>query len=63
MHGTTFLSDTRLNETVALVRVTYTTFITPPGGQRYSVVVAEPGADWATVKVKGLWKVRWLPRQ
>jgi len=63
VHGTTFLSDTRLNETVALVRVTYTTFITPPGGQRYSVVVAEPGADWATVKVKGLWKVRWLPRQ
>lgn len=58
LHETTLVS-----ETLALVRVTYRVETTPPGGERYSVVVTEPGEDWRVEKVDGLWKVGWLPRQ
>jgi len=58
LHGTTLLNDA-----LALVRVTYRAETTPPGGERYSVVVTEPGEDWRVEKVGDLWRVGWLPRQ
>jgi hypothetical protein len=47
----------------AIVRVTYKAVTTPPEGEPYPVVVAEPGEWWQLQKVDGLWKVNWLPRQ
>ncbi len=58
LHETMLVSDA-----LALVRVTYRTETTPPEGERYSVVVTEPGEDWRVEKVSGVWKVGWLPRQ
>jgi hypothetical protein len=56
--------ETRVvKQDAALVRVTYKTETTPPGGQRYPVIVNEPGEWWRVEKVDGLWKVGWLPRQ
>jgi hypothetical protein len=47
----------------AIVRVTYTCETTPPGGQRYIVVVKAPGQWWSVRKVGGLWRVAWLAGQ
>jgi len=47
----------------AIVRVTYTCETTPPGGQRYAVVVNAPGQWWTVAKVGGLWTVAWLAAQ
>ena len=56
--------ETRVvDEKTAFVRVTYRAETTPPGGQRYPVIVEEPGQWWRVEKVDGLWKVGWLPVQ
>jgi len=47
----------------ARVRVAYRTTTTPPSGAPYPVVVDEPGEWWPVLKVDGLWKVNWMPRQ
>ena len=47
----------------AQVRVTYVAQTTPPGGERYTVVVDDPGEWWQLSNVDGLWKVNWMPRQ
>jgi hypothetical protein len=52
-----------VNKDKALVRVTYRCETTPPGGDRYPVVVADPGEWWRVARVEGVWKVVWLPRQ
>lgn len=36
---------------------------TPPGGDRYEVVVNGEGERWALVRVDGRWLVKWMPRQ
>ncbi|MBN2406044.1 MAG: hypothetical protein JXE06_10745 [Coriobacteriia bacterium] len=56
--------ETRIiDEATALVRVSYMVETTPPGGDRYSVSVPEPGEWWALHKVDGVWLVQWMPKQ
>jgi ketosteroid isomerase-like protein len=43
--------------------VTYVMETTPPGGDRYEVVVNGEGERWALVRVDGRWLVKWMPRQ
>ncbi|HSQ22332.1 MAG TPA: hypothetical protein VLQ52_06035 [Coriobacteriia bacterium] len=52
-----------IDDESALVRVTYSVEVTPPGAPRREFVVAEPGEWWAVEMVDGLWKVQWLARQ
>ena len=52
-----------IDDVSALVRVTYSAGVTPPGAARREFVVGEPGEWWAVEMVDGLWKVQWLPRQ
>ncbi len=47
----------------AFVRVAFRATTTPPGGEPYPVAVDEPGEWWPVLKVDGLWKTQWMPRQ
>lgn len=53
----------RSAEDLAEVRVTYRAETTPPGGDRYEVVVTGDGEWWAVQRVDGGWKAQWMPRQ
>lgn len=51
------------DEDSAFVRVSYRATTTPPEGDPYEVSVPYPGEWWPLHKVKGEWKVQWMPRQ
>jgi hypothetical protein len=46
-----------VDEQSARVRVAYVAWTTPPGGERYAIVVDDPGEWWQLRNVDGLWKV------
>jgi hypothetical protein len=52
-----------INPALALVRVTYYAETTPSEGQRYPILIEEPGEWWRIEMVDGMWKVGWLARQ
>lgn len=48
---------------MALVRVTYHAATTPGEGERYPILIEEPGEWWRIEMVDGVWRVGWLARQ
>lgn len=56
--------ETRVTaEGSAWVRVTYSGSTSPVQGDRYTIVVDEPGEWWPLSKIDGRWRVHWMPRQ